>query len=86
MDFHGGTYISQVRASSPRSACIKWAENLEINEIEGLGEKGKSKLIEEMRTETPVALKGLSNAWCTCALIYGKSASINLIQTEQTSV
>jgi hypothetical protein len=83
LDFQGGTYISQVRASSPRSACIKWAENLEINEIEGLGEKGQGKLIEEMKRELPVPIKGVINVWCTSALIRGKGASINLVQTEQ---
>lgn len=83
MDFQGGTYISQVQASSPRSACIKWAENLEINEIEGMGEKGKTKLIEEMKKELPVPLKGVINVWFTAGSIRGKSANINLVQTER---
>ena len=86
MDFQGGTYISQVNASSPESACVKWAENLETSEIQGLGSKGKNFLIEEMKKEPPVALNGVSNVWCSWASIYGKSALINLVQTELTSV
>lgn len=84
MDFQGGTYISQVNASSPKSACVKWAENLETAKIQGLGLKGKGFLIEEMK-EPPVALKGVLNTWCTSTLIFGKGAYINLVQTEQTS-
>ena len=83
MDFQGGTYVAQIRASSPRSACVKWAENLETNEIHGLGEKGKSVLIEEMKGESPIAIDGITNTWFASASIRGKSAYINLVLTEQ---
>jgi hypothetical protein len=86
MDFQGGTYISQVNATSPESACIKWAENLETSEIPGLGSKGKNFIIEEVKKEPPVTLKGVSNSWCTILDVYGKRALINLVQTEQTPV
>jgi hypothetical protein len=83
MEYAGGTYISQVKAPSEKSACIKWAQRLDMDHVKGLGLKGKESLIDQMREESPVPLEGISNAWCTGALIRGKSALINLVQTEQ---
>jgi len=82
MEFAGGTYISQVTAASAKSACVKWAQSLDVSQIQGLGLRGKESLIEQMRDESPTVIAGLSNAWCTGALIRGSSALINLVQTE----
>ena len=82
MEFAGGTYISQVKAPSAKAACVKWAQSLDLSQVKGLGLKGKESLIEQMKEESPVALDGLSNAWCTGALIRGESALINLVRTE----
>jgi hypothetical protein len=83
MEFEGGSYISQVKASSPKSACVKWAEILDPSGIYRLSETGKSILVEEMRKEVPVAIKGVTNTWFTSAVIRGKSANINLVQTVE---
>jgi hypothetical protein len=84
MEYAGGTYISQVKASSPKSACLKWAQKLGDSEVQGLGLKGKESLIEQMKEETPVALDGVSNVWCNSALVRGKLALINLVRTGQS--
>jgi hypothetical protein len=83
MEYAGGTYISQIRSSSPKSACVKWAQKLDDSQVKGLGLKGKESLIGQMREDAPVALDGLLNAWCNPALIRGKLALINLVRTEQ---
>ena len=83
MEYAGGTYISQIKASSPKSACVKWAQKLDNSQIKGLGLKGKETVIEQIKEESPVALEGLSNAWCNTALVGGKLALINLVRTEQ---
>jgi hypothetical protein len=82
MEYAGGTYISQVKASFPKSACVKWAQELDHSQVKGLGLKGKESLIEQMREESPVALDGMLNAWCNSALVRGKLALINLVRTE----
>ena len=82
MEFAGGTYISQVKAPSQKAACVKWAQSLDVSQVKGLGLKGKESLIEQMKDESPVALDGLSNAWCTGAFLRGEYALINLVQTE----
>ena len=82
MDYAGGTYISQVKAPSEKSACVKWAKNLEVSQIQGLGLKGQESLIQQMKEEGPGPLNGTLNAWCTSAIIRGKFALINLVQTD----
>ena len=83
MEYAGGTYISQVKASSPKSACVKWAQQLDDSQVNGLGLKGKESLIEQMKEESPIALDGISNTWCNSVLIRGKLALINLVRTER---
>jgi len=83
MEYAGGTYISQVNAPSQKSACVKWAQKIKVSEIQGLGPRGKVSLIQQMKDESPVALTGTVNAWCTGAFIRGKYALINLVQTER---
>lgn len=82
MDYAGGTYISQVNAASEKSACVKWAQKLEVSQIQGLGLKGQESLIQQMKDDPPGALNGTLNAWCTGAFIRGKFALINLVQTD----
>ena len=82
MEYAGGSYVRQIRAKSPKSACVKWAQALNVNAIEGLGERSKSELVRKMKEETPTAINNTMNVWCTTALIRGKVAIITLIQTE----
>ncbi len=83
MDYAGGTYVSQVIASSPNSACVKWAQGLDVSQVSGLGQKSKETLIEEMKTEVPTAIDGLFGSWCATARIRGELALINIVQTER---
>jgi len=82
MDYEGGNYTSQVRASSPKAACVKWARELEIEQMTGIGAKSKLRLIEDMKDERPTPLTGRLNVWCASALIRGKLALVNIVQTE----
>jgi hypothetical protein len=83
MEYAGGTHVSQVTASSPKSACVKWAQELDVSQVSGLGQKSKETLIEKMKAEAPTALSGLANSWCATALIRGELALINIVQTER---
>jgi hypothetical protein len=83
MDWDGGNYVSQVNAASHKSACVKWAKDLDISQVTGVGIKSKKLLIEKMRDEIPTPLNGLVNAWCATALIRGKLALINVVQTKK---
>ena len=85
MDYRGGTYVSQINASSIEAACVSWARNLEVSAIYDFGSKSREKLIEQMESESPVLLDGLINAWCASALICKGMALINIVQTEKSS-
>src|SRR5215204_3168572 len=83
LEYAGGTYISQINASSPNSACVKWARSLEVSQVSGLDLKGKESLVKQLEEEEPDPLDGLVNAWCASALVQDELALINLVQTER---
>jgi hypothetical protein len=83
MEYAGGTYVSQVNAPAPESACVKWAQSLDVSEVDGLDLNGKESLVEQMREETPTPLEDLVNVWCKSALVRDELAIINLVRTEQ---
>jgi hypothetical protein len=85
VEYLGGTYISQVRASTPRSASRAWAKQLDESAVWGIGMSGKEKLIEEMKSgfSDPVAITGVKHTWCCSALVRNKLMSINFVQTAE---
>jgi hypothetical protein len=85
MEYAGGTYISQVKAPSPKSACVKGVQQIDLSEVSALGLRGKESLISQVKEESPVALVRLSNAWCKSALVRGGLVLINLVQTERSN-
>ncbi len=85
MDYKGGTYISQINSTSLEIACIKWAKSLEISEIDKFGDKSKEKLIEKMKSNSPVLLNGLLNDWCASFFLHKGTALINIVQTKNLS-
>ena len=85
MDYKGGTYISQIDSSSLKTACVDWANSLRVSEIDEFGEISKNQLIEQMKSEEPILLKGLVNAWCSSPFLSKGTALINIVQTEKLS-
>ena len=85
MEFLGGTYIGQIRSPSVYSACVKWAETIDVAGVKGLGPRGQRRLVTEMQDDVnrPVPLDDVTNAWCTGALIHGHSALINIVRTDE---
>jgi hypothetical protein len=81
MEFKGGTYISQVKATSPQLACMKWANHLKVSEVHGLGQTGHLALIKEMQEEEPIKIQDAKGAWCISARIRGHLALVNLVRT-----
>ena len=70
MDYKGGIYISQVREKSPRRVLRKWAEQLDISPIRGMGPKAKAQLITDLGLpdNPPTPITGVLNAWCASSL------------------
>jgi hypothetical protein len=63
LEFNGGTYISQVRSASARSAVKKYAAKL--TKIEGLGAPSlRRHLASSISEEVPVSIDDTVNVWC----------------------
>ena len=84
MGYDGGTYVSHVRASSPKAAVKNWARQLPVNRIHNFGPASKSRLALELDGESPVPLDHVSRTWCVTALLRGKLALINFVQTAES--
>ena len=85
MEFGGGAYLSQVKASSPHRAVRLWSKTLDFRVIVGLGLKGKLRLIERIENDRPVAVLGLRNVWCVSAHVSGKLALVTLCRPMRDS-
>ena len=83
MEYAGGTYVSQVNAENPETACVLWAQNLKVDEVYKFGEKSKNQLVEQMKAEEPTALRGVINTWFVSANLRGGSAHINFVRTSE---
>jgi len=80
LEFNGGTYISQFRASSPDNAAKKHAVHL-------LGIKGMStpairkELADQLSLDRPIGLGGIRRVWCCSASVGKKLALVNIVAT-----
>ena len=81
MEYAGGTYISQVRAASPKAAVGRWARELPADEIRDFGPASQARLVREVAEEVLTPVEGLSNVWCVATLIRGQLALINFVHT-----
>ena len=83
MEYAGGSYVSQVKALSPKTACVNWAKELDVGKVVGLGQGSKLALIKEMKEGAPVSVQNTLGVWCATALVGGKLALITFVQTEK---
>jgi len=82
LDYKGGTYVSQVKASSPVKALTAWAEALDYTKVDGFTSSAKKKLTEAIN-QPPTRLEGVKNTWCCSALLRGHLALIHFTQTKE---
>ena len=83
-EYRGGTYIKQVTAQTAEMALVAWSQALTSGEISGIGTKRLASLTKEIAEGigdfyAPVALTGLTNAWCA-GMLYG--GMLNIIKTD----
>jgi len=85
VEFRGGTYINQVIASNVDLAIIAWIEQLKISRkpIKYLGTKTLAEISQEAKDydNTPKALDGVDNVWCTSFCTKVGFFLINIIKT-----
>ncbi len=83
LDYRGGTYLSQIRASSPSKAIKVWMKRLDPASIQGMGDKSKERLIQELHNEVPTAIDDLERTWCCTALVQGHLILIHFVETAE---
>lgn len=80
LEFDGGTYISQLQATSAYNAAAKHAARL-------IGNKQVSTLVNRRRladalsVEQPVVIEGVRNVWCCSASVGKRFALVNIVAT-----
>lgn len=79
--FQGGIYVSQIVEQSPKTALLKWTISLNVDEIEGLGQRRKERIIAEAKEEHPTLIKGMTTVWCSMFLSGKNLAVVNYVET-----
>lgn len=82
VDYAGGTYISQVRATDETEALMRWC--VAFSAEEGVPETVRSigdKALANLDLLELVALKGCTSAWCATITHSGHLALINIVKT-----
>lgn len=81
LEFDGGTFISQVRATSVKGVTKKYAEQLVANEAIGKVAM-RRKLAESLKEDEPVAIEGVRNVWCCCGSVGKRFGLMNIVATS----
>lgn len=82
LEFKGGTYLSQVRASSPKESKEKWA--IKVYEKGDIDLSGctKREFIKLLRDDEMVSVTTCSKVWCSTFLIFDDLGLIHIIETS----
>lgn len=81
LDWKGGTYLSQVKAPTLKTAKRKWLTSIPL-EIFGTHQV-LSELATQIDEDEPVLLEGLESVWCTGFMVEEKLALVHVIATCQ---
>jgi len=81
-EYHGGTYISQVRGRDEQQAMTEWAALLRGERpIEGASDRIARAVTES--ENTPVPLTGLNGVWCWTATVENEFVLTNIIRSAR---
>lgn len=81
MCYKGGTYLRQVEGITLKEALNVWGQNLDIDEVQGLGKRGLELLKVEIKEEIPTLIDGLENVWYVDFLLYNSYMYAHIIKT-----
>jgi hypothetical protein len=85
LEYDGGTYISQVRASDETEAVKAWAKVFwEENYIPKTSRYLANAVYKEIQNDwiKPIALSGVVAVWCLTASFRRKIALLNIVKTS----
>ncbi len=80
LDYAGGTYIAQTRATDERAAVRDWLEMLKLERAAGaISEEVAASFDGGVAEPTP--LDGLTSTWCVTASASQGLALVNIVKT-----
>lgn len=82
LDYAGGTYVSQRSSAGVKQAFAEWVQALVLEDIALGASLDVAAAFADWEDENPVALDGLTNAWCVTGGNEAGMALVNIIQTE----
>ena len=81
-EYKGGTYISQIRGSSPSTALLKWVETRTAEDF-ARWKTNKDNLSIALKESAMVPLDGAVNVWCISGIDNKKRLIlVNIVATE----
>lgn len=80
LEYDGGTFVSQVWASSIEIAKLKWCGNLSFEAIEAPISQRES-FLKSVADEVAVPVSGLGHVWCLAPSLGNKMALVHIVET-----
>jgi hypothetical protein len=80
LEYDGGSYIRQASAPSLAEAIVSWAAQMKRVPIGR--KKERYDIAEAIKSDQPVPLRGLTNAYCSFFDIDHSPALLNIVKTE----
>mgnify|MGYP006332565185 FL=1 len=83
VEFKGGTFISQHRASDLMTAFYAWADYFSKEPY--VSKMQSKQLLEDVKNEDfyPSEISEVINVWCWTSVIWGKFILLNIVKTVE---
>lgn len=82
LEYNGGTNTKQAEGETLADAVQSWAESMEGQSV-GKGAERLEGVVDAIKTDQPVPLKGCHNAFCSYFKIGRWPALLNVIKTDR---
>jgi hypothetical protein len=84
LDWRGGTYVSQVWASSPQQATVLWAQQDLLRPAIELDPERRSRLERDLESgdNRPTPLADTDNVWCATTFLDDDLACLHVVKTQ----
>lgn len=83
LDYRGGTYILQVKASDFLAALRIWSKGSPRTKIKGLPRKEIRSLLKDFDGEVPVPLDDSLNVWCATGMPGGHVGLFHIVKSSR---
>lgn len=82
VEFDGSTYISQITASTPSRALLRWTRERHRTKGDGPPRKVHSRVGIDLREQAPTTVEGCRNVWCFSSVAGKDLILIHIVSTS----